>query len=286
MTTSTCFQKLFNEGNIVYSIITPVYNQESIIVEHIKSYIINTLDNFEIIIILDCCSDNTKNNLLDFISNFENINKNFIQIRILESFEPLFETKCDNIGFKISKGKFLLEIQADMKMTEKGYNIHLAKPFNLLDNVIAVSGRCAHNLYHEGGVGKLGSSIMNNISQLNVNKDTFYTYETCNRGPLLLDRKKVEELDYLDEENYFLDYSDHDLMARAYIFKKYICGYVPIDFESDVKNGSTRKAKDKKNQDKFNELNSRINGGYIHKYKEAWIPLQPKQYDLTPRESE
>merc|ERR1711998_536506 len=99
--------------------IVPVYNQENIIVEHIKSYIINTLDNFEIIIILDSCSDNTKDNLLDFISNFKNMNKNFIQIRILETFEPLFETKCDNIGFKISKGKFLLEIQADMKMTEK-----------------------------------------------------------------------------------------------------------------------------------------------------------------------
>ena len=132
-----------------------------------------------------------------------------------------------------------------MKMTEKGYNIHLAKPFNLLHNVIAVSGRCAHNLYHGGGVGKLGKSIMTEISKLNVDKNTFYTYETCNRGPLLLDRKKVEELGYLDEKNYFLDNSDHDLMARAYIFKKYICGYVPIDFEADLKNGSTTDEKEK-----------------------------------------
>lgn len=281
---NNCFQKLYNKDIIVYSIIVPVYNQENIIVEHIKSYIINTLDNFEIIIILDSCSDNTKDNLLDFISNFKNLNKNFIQIRIIETLEPLFETKCDNIGFKIAKGKFLLEIQADMKMTEKGYNIHLAKPFNLLNNVIAVSGRCAHNLYQEGGVGKLGKSIMTEISKLNVDKDTFYTYETCNRGPLLLDRKKVEDLGYLDEENYFLDNSDHDLMARAYIFKKYICGYVPIDFEADLKNGSTRKTKDERNIKKLNELNSKIDRGHINKYRETWKPLQPKQYDLTGRE--
>ena len=275
------FQKIFNDDDIVYSIVTPVYNQENIIVEHIKSYIFNTLDNFEIIIILDSCSDNTKDNLLDFISNFKNMNKNFIQIRILETLEPLFETKCDNIGFKISKGKFLLEIQADMKMTEKGYNIHLAKPFKLLDNVIAVSGRCAHNLYRGGGVGKLGKSIMTEISKLNVNKNTFYTYETCNRGPLLLDRKKVEELGYLDEQNYYLDNSDHDLMARAYIFKKYICGYVPIDFEADLKNGSTRKIKDERNIKKLKELKSKIDSGHINKYRKVWKPLQKKIYHLT-----
>ncbi len=44
----------------------------------------------------------------------------------------------------------------------------------------------------------------------------------------------------MDEENYFLDDSDHDLMARAYLEKKYICGYVPIDFKAPLCDGSTR----------------------------------------------
>ena len=37
-------------------------------------------------------------------------------------------------------------------------------------------------------------------------------------------------LRYLDEVNYFLETSDHDLFARAYVERGWICGYVPIDF--------------------------------------------------------
>ena len=278
MNYSTLLKNIYNIDTIVYSIITPVYNQEDIIVRNIKSYINNTNDNFEIIIILDSCSDNTKENVLNFLKTFKCDNKNFIQIQILETTEPLFETKCDNIGFKLAQGKYLLEIQADMEMTQLGYNTQLTKPFNLLTNVIAVSGRCAHNLYRSGGVGKLGRTIENSIDQLKIEKNIFYTYETCNRGPLLLDKDKVIELNYLDEENYFLDNSDHDLMARAYILKKYICGYVPIDFNAPLENGSTRKQKDEQNMTKFNEYTNKINKSYINKYKNNWVQLQPKKY--------
>ena len=46
--------KIYNEPNeIIYSIVIPVYNQENIIVENLKSIINNTVNNFEIIIILD-----------------------------------------------------------------------------------------------------------------------------------------------------------------------------------------------------------------------------------------
>ena len=280
MNYSIIFKKIYYPTNINYSIITPVYNQQDIIVKNIKSYINKTDDNFEIIIILDSCSDNSKEKILNFIKTFKNNKKNFIQIQIIETFKPLFETKCDNIGFKLAKGKYLLEIQADMEMTEFSYNKHLTKPFNLLPNVIAVSGRCAHNLYRGGGIGKLGTLIEKNIDELKIDRNVFYTYETCNRGPLLLDREKVKELNYLDEKNYFLDNSDHDLMARAYLLKKYICGYVPIDFNSPLKDGSTRKQKDKKNKEVFNEYMHKINRSYIYKYLKDWVNIQPKKYNI------
>lgn len=61
--------------------------------------------------------------------------------------------------------------------------------------------------------------------------------------------------------------------------QKYICGYVPIDFEADLKNGNTRKIKNKKNQDKLNELRSRIDKNYINIYKK-WKELKPRKYKL------
>lgn len=242
MTTQLLYKKIYNQTtDIIYSVVTPVYNQESIIVENLQSIINHTSGNFEIIMILDFCFDKTEQNIMNYLSNYANKVDNFIQITIFKNEEkPLFETKCDNIGFKYSSGKYCLEIQADMKMIESGYNLQLTKPFNAFNNVIAVSGRCAHNLFTEGGIGKLGCYIEKPISKLDVRKDKFYVYDTCNRGPLLIDKTKLEKLNFLNEDEYFLDDSDHDLMARAYIEYGYICGYVAIDFHAPLCLGSTR----------------------------------------------
>ena len=188
MTTKLSYKKVFSSTKeIIYSVITPVYNQESIIVENLQSIINNTGDNFEIIIILDFCFDNTEQNIMNFLANYENKVDNFIQITILKNEDkPLFETKCDNIGFKISSGKYCLEIQADMKMVEKEYNLHLTKPFNKIDNVIAVSGRCAHNLFNDNGIGKLGYDIEKSNG------------ETFKKKDLVLTQDEVD--DYSDQE--------------------------------------------------------------------------------------
>lgn len=276
-----------NTNEISYSVIIPVYNQEDIIVENLKSIIENTIENFEIILILDFCFDNTEKNLCEFLNNYKNEKSYFVQITIFKNKEkPLFETKCDNIGFKNSVGKYCLEIQADMKMTEMGYNLHLTKPFLFLDNVIAVSGRCTHQLFCHEGIGKLGSNIEKTVEELYIDKNKFYVYETCNRGPLLLDRKKLEEMNFLDEENYFLDDSDHDLMVRSYLEKNYICGYVPIDFHAPLNSGSTRNTKNYNYCDEYiinkNEkmklLNKKREG--IEKYRNRWKTRNILVYDL------
>jgi len=105
-------------------------------------------------------------------------------------------------------------------------------------------------------------------------------------GPLLLDRSKLEELNYLDEINYFLDDSDHDLMARAFLEKKYICGYVPIDFYAPLNLGSSRNNnnynyceeyflnENEKNRLKNKTLNS------IYKYKKIWKNKEPIIYEI------
>jgi glycosyltransferase involved in cell wall biosynthesis len=279
---------VYNDREIIYSIVIPVYNQETIFVNNLQSIINNTQDTFEIIIILDYCFDNTEKYLLDFLNNYTNNNSNLIEISIFKnSDKPLFETKCDNIGFKNSKGKFCLEIQADMEMTELGYNIQLTKPFYMLDNVIAVSGRCTHNLFDDDGVGKLGGNIEKNNNTLNVDKNCFYVFETCNRGPLLLDRTKLKEMNFLNEDEYFLDNSDHDLMARAFLEKKYICGYVPIEFNAPLCNGSTRKNKHIYcNESLINEqekarLTQLCNTKpRINKYRNIWKKKPPVIYTL------
>ena len=214
-------------SNIEYSVIIPVYNQEKIVTKNVNSILKYTGGLFEIILILDFCYDNTELNLINFLDNYTHFNNNLSKIFIFKQAKtPIFEASCDNIGFIMSKGKYCLEIQADMEMIENDYNLHLTKPFKLLNNVLAVSGRCAHNLFDRpGGIGKLGKLIDKNVTELKIDKNKFYTYETCNRGPLLFDRQKLKLLNCLDEVNYHLNNSDHDIMIRGYLKYGYICGY-------------------------------------------------------------
>ena len=248
--------KIINEySEVFFSIVIPIHNQESIIINNIESILINTaMHNYEIIIILDSCDDNTENLLIDYFKDIKN--ERFIlfnKILILRSEIPLFETTSDNLGCFCSKGKYILEIQADMEMTQYGYNIQLLKPFLKRNDILGISGRCCHNFICNKGIGKLGLDILKPIGEIpNLDINSFYIGETCNRGPLLLDNNKLKELGYFDECNYFLDDSDHDLFARGFLQKKWVCGYVPIDFNSPLINGSTRKKRNEINEKYYN----------------------------------
>ena len=246
-----------------------MHNQENIIIENLVSILNNTTEKYyEIIIIIDSCSDNSELKVNNWIETFNFINYNLItNILLLKSDIPLFETVCDNIGLICSNGIYFLEIQADMKMTDYGYNMKLLKPFLLDNNIIGISGRCCHDFDCKNGVGKLGINILKTIEELNIETNVYYIADTCNRGPLLLSVEKVKKLGYFDEVNYYLDNSDHDLFARANYYKNWLCGYVPINFVALLENGSTRKTRNEINQYyyelKQKETQNGINGFLI-----------------------
>jgi hypothetical protein len=188
---------------------------------------------------------------------------------VLKSTIPLFEVAADNLGFFCSRGKYCLEIQADMEMTDEGYNMRLLQPFLLNDNIIGISGRCTHDFTGQrGGVGKLGFDISVKVKDLpNVDADYYYIGETCNRGPLLFDKEKLKTLKYLDEANYFLENDEHDLFARAYVEHGWRCGYVPIDFIALLENGTMRKKRDALNQEYYDKFRreSTKHDGFLYK---------------------
>jgi glycosyltransferase involved in cell wall biosynthesis len=271
----------------IYSIVTPIYNQESIIVKNVNSVIEKTDDFFELILILDFCFDKTEERLLNYLDSLHNLRENLIQIRVFKNSEkPLFETKCDNLGFRASLGTYCLEIQADMEMTEQGYNLELEKPFKMFANIIAVSGRCAHNMFDGPEVGKMGDDIEQSLESLEIQRNIFYSLETCNRGPLLLHRGKLEELGFLNEIDFFLDNSEHDLMARAFLEKEYICGYVPIEFSSPIQDGSTRNTnymdcpEYKINKGEKERL-TKICHSSLEKYRDIWVNREPVCFSLN-----
>jgi glycosyltransferase involved in cell wall biosynthesis len=247
-----------------FSIVMPIYNQSEIIVGNLESILDHTKGTYEIILIIDACSDASEDKVLLWAAS-KTLSSSFIRIIIIKSETPLFECAANNVGFTAARGKYLLEIQADMKMTEPGYNLLLRRPFEVLRNVIGVSGRCSHGLKNGTATGRHGVNIEKPYDA-SLSNQIFYVNETCNRGPLLLCHQKVKALGYLDEQNFYLDNSDHDLFARAWADKKWICGYVPIHFDSPIAEGSTRKPRDPLNTRFLSLRRERSNGGFLAEF--------------------
>lgn len=227
----------------MFSIVIPIHNQEAIIERVLSSVVTMTLGSYELILILDGCTDNTPSAVKEWVS------KQTVDIQLLENKTGLFETACDNQGFKLAKGKYIVEIQADMEILTLGYNILLASPLEQYSDMIAVSGRCCHGLNSSNqpmAAGKTGDSVKQPhllLRDFQYYNKVFLSH-TVNRGPLVLRKSMLEELGYLDEEHYTLGNDEHDLFARAWYQKKWRSGFVPIEVYSPLEWGSTRKARD------------------------------------------
>jgi glycosyltransferase involved in cell wall biosynthesis len=263
-----------------FSIVVPVYNQERIIINNLNSIIENTTEKrFELIIIIDACSDTSEARIREWSAQSPLL----VRLLVLKSTAPLFETSADNLGFYHSRGEYFLEIQADMCITEQGYNMKLLQPFLMDPTILGISGRYCCNFTHSVGYGKPGRSVLRTNAELGLDDTYYYINNTCIRGPLLLHGAKLKELGYLDEVNYFLDDSDHDLFARAYLQKGWICGYVPVDVTSPLEDGSTRKPRDSINRNAYNErvaTTQRGVNGFLNKNRHLLINTEVQRYPL------
>lgn len=261
---------LFDDGiPVEYSVVMPVHDQEDIIVDNLLSVLLMTTGAFELIVICDGCTDGTTPRVMRFLEN--NRAAGLHKVILISQPSSIFETSSDNMGFRLSSGKYVVEVQSDMKMMTYGYNYLLSVPTRVYDDVIAVSARCCHSFPGVPFVGKgrLDAFVDRPLHIEYDEMNKFYVCDTVNRGPLLLVRDKLKELGYLDEANFVLGNDDHDLMVRARASKGWICGYVPIEFMSPLRWGTTRKVRSAMDSEFLDLRRKRSNGGFLknaHKY--------------------
>ena len=254
-----------------YSIVMPIYNQQNIIQRNIKSVLLNTLDTYELILILDGCSDNTEEEVLSLFTSLNNVPSNLIKVTVLILTTSIYETACDNLGFVLAEAPFIIEIQADMEMTTLGYNKLLKRLVDTCgDDIFMVSGRASCNVTANmkkiKGHGKLGSKVSEplHISYDEMNK--YYIDATICRGPLLIVKEKLERLGYLDEHNFVQGGDDIDISLRAYDKYKWVVGYYPLEFYAPLQNSTMQKNKKIKNSytdEHYKERVARSDGGFL-----------------------
>jgi glycosyltransferase involved in cell wall biosynthesis len=224
------------------SIILTVHNKDWLIGKVISAIYKHTLDPFELIVVLDGCTDNSKDEVLKYIDSDNSY--------VFET-PDVFETKANNVGLNFAEGDYSIIIQDDMIINETGWDQRLKKPF-VFDDVFAVTARTAHNwefnpntkdLYSEEDADDHWSDILfhtDHAHRHTISRDVFAIRSSVNRGPLMLDNSVLEKLNYLDESYSPQDMDDHDLCYRAYSELNKVCGCYWIDFISDDSWGGTR----------------------------------------------
>ena len=230
----------------VDSLILTVHNQEDIIGDVLKGIEDNTDGNYELIVVVDGCTDKSEEVITDYLKNSEITNS-------VINTPDVFETKANNAGLKLAQGKYVTIIQDDMVIREKGWNTRMRKPFEAFDDVFAVTARTAHNYEFNPNSTHLGMEEdldncwcdivdpCDEANQSNIDRNTFAVRGTVNRGPLMIDSEDLRKMNYFDEEFSPQDMDDHDLMFRMRKKLNKVVGCYWIDFVSDPSWGGTRK---------------------------------------------
>lgn len=222
-----------------FSVVLPVHNQGGILYDVLTKIFIHTHGLYDLFLILDGCTDNSREEALRAI---ETIPHELCQLTIVSLAEGIFETSCDNLGFVNARAPYIVELQADMQIQTSNYNVLLALPLEIFPDLIAVSGRCCHAFSNpNAGVGKIGAKCEDpHCFPFSMYNQIFLSH-TVNRGPLVLRREMVEALGYLDEQRFVLEDDEHDLFYRAWTQKGWRTAFYPVEVYSPLAWGSTRK---------------------------------------------
>ena len=92
--------------NNLVSIITPSFNSEKFINECIESVIFQTYKDWEMIIVDDCSTDNSRSKIISFANEDNRIKPIFLE-------KNLGAAEARNIALKKSKGKFIAFLDSD-----------------------------------------------------------------------------------------------------------------------------------------------------------------------------
>lgn len=229
------------------SINLTIFNKGFLIERVLNAIKTFTTSDYELIVVLDGCTDDSEEKVLKFLKSNQNIGSKIFYA------DNVFETKANNIAAKNSSGDIIIIVQDDMIVNEIGWNERLIKPINAFSDVVSVSSNCAHDYaYNPNNKSEFLNYYPNNywsdllydvnhVRKEEIPRDTFAIRTTSNRGPLAINHTDMEKLNYFDEEFYPQNCDDHDFHYRAYEKLGKITGLYWIDFICDLSWGSTRR---------------------------------------------
>jgi len=225
------------------TVIVCIFNKEDIIERIIRALFLNSSEFVtEYIFILDGCTDNSPNKVINEIKNIPPK----VTYKIIYT-DDVFEIKSNNVGMMNASEKYVCIVQDDMEIIEKNWDKRLIKPFLHFHDIFAITSRSAlqmdcNGIFFNIKEGPVGHNCFN--KENTISRDILYINHMVNRGPLMMDLEKVKKLNYLDETfPGLLAADDCDLCVRAFLKYGWKCGSYWIQYNSPLEWGSTRTGK-------------------------------------------
>ncbi len=100
--------------------------------------------DFELNILDDCSNDNTCQVVLNFLNSYSLINSRLVSYKFYTSSKSLFEVTSEDFLIRKSEGDFIICIQSDMYINEKGFDLKFLNAFSKNDDIFILSGRGTH----------------------------------------------------------------------------------------------------------------------------------------------
>lgn len=144
--------------------VVPVHNQGKIIRDNLQSIQDCATAPHEFVIINDASVDDSAREILTWIDQAPGVLTT--AITYLEAKNDVFETVCDSLGIELASSEFIVEIQADMKLNDNGFDQLMVNALQQNEDVFAVSGR---------GIHPLSGVVSNRTSRRDIIKHKFWS---------------------------------------------------------------------------------------------------------------
>jgi len=126
-------------------IVIPIFNAGHIIEEVISALRVIDQD-FTLLLILDACEDDSKEKALQGIDRLHTVSKQFQGFYLFESRKNLYESQCDNFGFKfLEHFSYILELQADIVINDESFVKRAVCALEKFPDIFCISGRGTHS---------------------------------------------------------------------------------------------------------------------------------------------
>ncbi len=217
-------------------IVLSVFNQENLIERVLYGIFKNTTTPFNLIIVFDGCKDRTEERARRYIKKCAS--RHFREL-ITTHAPNVYETRANNIGFKLAKADYLLTLQDDMVINEYGWERRLTYPLRKFDDVLGVTARIAQDIETmEGGVHVYKNRMGRELGTLD--RDTFAVRDVLNRGPVAFKMEHLRAMNFLSDAYAPSDLDDADISLRAWKEKKLKVGAYWINYIGEKHEQQTR----------------------------------------------